>query len=101
MRFLPIFAAVAVIALGHPALAGNPVNGKKVFETNCVTCHGIDGRSVVNGTPNFIRGERMEKPDTVLLATMRNGLNMMPSWRGVITDREMEDALAYARMLRR
>lgn len=101
MRVLPIVAAVIVAGFAQAALAGNPVAGKRVFETNCVTCHGIDGRAIINGTPHFIKGERLEKPDVQLLATMRNGLNMMPAWRGVISDTEMEDALAYARTLRR
>lgn len=102
MRALMILAVAAVLVVAiSPAKAGNPINGKRVFETNCATCHGMDGRSIINGTPNFIRGERLEKPDTMLLVTIRNGLNMMPSWKGVISDTEMEDALSYARTLRR
>lgn len=101
MRFLASLIAVGLLALPVAAQAANPVNGKKVFDDNCAACHGTDGIAVVPQTPNFAKGERMEKPDAQLLNTVRNGLNVMPAWKGMISDTEMADALAYVRTLRK
>lgn len=101
MRLVSILIAAAVALAAVPAMAGNPIKGKKVFEDNCVNCHGADGTAIVPGTPNFGRGERMEKPDAMLLNTVRNGSNVMPAWRGIIQDADLLDAIAYVRTLRR
>jgi cytochrome c6 len=98
---LCLVAASALLVVPTLAQAGNPVAGKKVFEDNCVSCHGPDGVALVPGVPNFAKGERLEKPDSQLLMTIQNGLNVMPSWRGVITDTQIADALSYARTLRK
>lgn len=97
---LSILAACAV-ALPVVAHAANPVQGKNVYEEHCAVCHGADGEAVVPQTPNFVKGERMEKPDAQLMATMRDGLNVMPAWKGIISDSDMADALSYVRMLRK
>lgn len=101
MRFAPLFAAAVVAVASTAALAANPVAGKKVFDDNCASCHGADGVAVMAGVPNFAKGERMEKPDAVLLKTISGGLNVMPAWKGVISDTDQADALAYARTLRK
>lgn len=103
MRIQKILFAVALgVSLPlYAANAANPASGKLVFETNCANCHGSDGIPVLQGAPSFQKGERFEKPDAALMASMVNGLNIMPAWKGVITDQEMADALAYARTLRK
>lgn len=103
MRLLPlsVIAACAVVLPLAAAQAANPIAGKKVFDANCAACHGTDGIAVVPQTPNFARGERLEKPDAQLLTTVRNGLNVMPAWKGMISEADMADALAYIRTLRR
>lgn len=102
MRLVALTIAAGLVALPMVAAqAANPVAGKKVFDDNCASCHGTDGNAVVPQTPNFAKGERMEKPDAQLMATIKNGLNVMPAWKGLISDTEMADALAYARTLRK
>ena len=50
------------------AAAGDPRKGKKVWESNsCPSCHGMDGRPIVPGVPDFSRGEKMLKPDSQLI----------------------------------
>ena len=101
MRFAPLFVAALAALVAVPALAANPVNGKKVFEDNCASCHGADGTAVMAGVPHFSKGERLEKPDAQLLVAIRNGVNVMPAWKGLISDTDQADALAYARTLRK
>lgn len=97
---LSILTACAV-ALPVAVHAANPVQGKAVFEEHCAACHGTDGVAVVPQTPNFVKGERLEKPDGQLLITIRDGLNVMPAWKGIISQSDMADALSYIRMLRK
>ncbi|MFN3076637.1 MAG: c-type cytochrome [Alphaproteobacteria bacterium] len=104
MRTVTKFLFVAALGAALPlyaANAGNPAAGKLVYDTNCSNCHGPDGTPVLQGAPNFTKGERMEKPDAQLLVSMNNGLNIMPAWKGVLTDVQMADALAFARTLRK
>ena len=101
MRFAPLFVAAVAALVAIPALAANPVNGKKVYDDNCASCHGADGTAVMAGVPHFSKGERLEKPDAQLLKTVANGLNVMPAWKGVISDTDQADAVAYARTLRK
>jgi len=81
--------------------AGNPGKGQKIYDANCASCHGSDGMALVPGTPHFRKNERMEKPDGALLKTIRSGKNLMPAWRGTISETDMLDAIAYVRTLAR
>lgn len=83
------------------AWAANPAAGKGVYETNCAACHGPDGVAVIPGAPNFAKRERLEKPDGMLINSIRNGLNIMPAWQGQLSVDEMTSALLYIRMLAR
>lgn len=71
--------------------------GQELFETNCAVCHGSDGTPVLPNAPHFEKGERLEKTDTELLTSLSEGLNVMPPWKGVLSDEEMREILAYVR----
>ncbi|MEO5374158.1 MAG: cytochrome c [Alphaproteobacteria bacterium] len=104
MRVLTKVLFTAALGVALPLCAANAADtaaGKLVYETNCANCHGPDGVPVLQGAPNFKKGERMEKTDAQLLATMATGLNIMPAWKGVISEAEMANSLAYARTLRK
>lgn len=98
MRLTIVSLLCLLPAVAH---AGNPIAGRQVYERMCSACHGLDGNAAVPGTPNFARGERLEKPDRMLLATLQVGKNLCPSWRGVITEIQMMDVVSYIRTLRR
>jgi mono/diheme cytochrome c family protein len=40
---------------------------------------------------------RLAKPDAELINDIRNGEGRMPAWRGILTDQEIRDVLAYIR----
>lgn len=73
--------------------------GQELFETNCAVCHGTDGTAVLPNAPHFAKGERLEKTDAQLLASVSEGLNVMPPWKGVLSDEEIREILTYVRSL--
>ncbi len=88
--------------LGMPqAMAGNPVNGGKVYNQHCKKCHGVSGKSTFPGVADFSRGEGLLRADSELLKKIRNGGGMMPAYRGILKDNEILDAITYLRKLHR
>ena len=85
------------------SLPGDPVAGKKVFNTVCLACHGANGRG--NGgvtAADFIKDiSRLEKDNKVLLNSIANGIQngsrIMPPQKGVLSEKQMKDALSYIR----
>jgi mono/diheme cytochrome c family protein len=82
--------------------------GKAVYVRLCQSCHGErgygDGPSAdaLNVAPaDFHRVRSFLKSDEELLRTIEHGIVFSPmhSWRGQLTDGEMQDALAYVRFL--
>lgn len=81
--------------------AGNASNGNVVFQEKCAACHGKDGTAVLPGAPSFSKGERMEKSDSSLKASITNGLNAMPPFKGVLSDGQLGDLMSYVRTLKK
>ena len=82
--------------------------GKVVYEQHCQNCHGASGRgdgpaaaSLKVPPTNFQRFQSFLKSDEELLRTIEHGVVFSPmhSWRGRLTDGEMQDAVAYIRLL--
>ena len=82
--------------------------GKAVYERHCQNCHGPSGRgdgsdaaSLKVPPANFQRFQSFLKSDEELLRTIEHGIVFSPmhSWRGQLTDGEMQDVVAYIRLL--
>ncbi|MFZ5593659.1 MAG: c-type cytochrome [Pseudomonadota bacterium] len=99
-RMAGAFAAGLLLAASGAAYAADPGNGGKIYATHCSSCHGDDGVSTMPGTPDFARRERMFKPDTALLVSIRDGISVMPAYKGLLTDQEILDVIAYLRTFR-
>ena len=89
----------ALIVAGHSAQAADIFNGKEIYELHCQGCHGVDGRSIEPGTPDFSRGESLMVPDTELFEKLWDSMAHMPSYRGMIEDSDLRDVIAYVRTL--
>ncbi len=85
---------------------GDSPRGKEVYSQTCFACHGVDGKGVIDGVPDFtVKNGRLAKPDDVLLVSMIEGfqsegsLMAMPPMGGnpELTDQDMADVLAYMR----
>lgn len=49
-------------------------SGKQIYESNCMACHGADGKGVLPGTPDFTASNgRLLKSDGELLSNIING----------------------------
>ena len=82
--------------------------GKAIYQHNCQTCHGVGGwgdgpgaQALQIGPTNFHRFSSFLKSDEELLRTIEHGVVFSPmhAWRGQLTDGEMQDAVAYIRLL--
>ena len=100
---LGLLGAVACVGLvftmlsGRPAATsddGDPINGRKVFlKANCYICHG--GRAGGGMCPSL----RENRPDDKNV--VRDGTSSgMPAFENILTDREIEDVMAYIQTLR-
>ena len=82
--------------------------GKGVYERNCQACHGVggwgdgpDGKALKIAPADFHRFSSFLKSDEELLRTIEHGVVFSPmhAWRGQLTDEEMQDVVAYIRLL--
>ena len=82
--------------------------GKAVYERHCQNCHGPSGRgdgpdaAPLKVLPaDFQRFRSFLKSDEELLRTIEHGVVFSPmhSWRGQLTDGEMQDVVAHIRLL--
>ena len=82
--------------------------GKDVYQRHCQACHGVggwgdgpDAKALKVAPANFHRFSSFLKSDEELLRTIEHGVVFSPmhSWRGQLTDGEMQDVVAYIRLL--
>jgi mono/diheme cytochrome c family protein len=97
--------SVNLLAQEYPA---DVSRGKALYERHCMACHGPrgygDGPNALLLTiapANFHRPGSFLKSDETLLRMIEHGgvFSPMHSWRGRLSDGEMQDVLAYVRLL--
>ena len=74
-------------------------NGKFTYLTFCAGCHGFSGMHFFEYAPSFAMGQRLTKSDAELMHSIRHGKGLMPSWEDKLPLSDLEDALAYLRLL--
>lgn len=77
-------------------------NGKKVYNTFCVACHGADGQGMNGLAANFVADpSRLQQEDSLLVKRVREGysgsIGVMPPWGAVVNEPSAYDAIAYIR----
>lgn len=95
----PLFGIV-LLAVGTPAVAGNPAHGQQLYNLHCAPCHGMRGEGVMPEAPKFRMGERLDQPDMMLMQSVRTGKKAMPPFFGILKDTDILDVLSYVRTLR-
>jgi len=111
MRLLILFSASCFFMAGleaQPTLAasGDPTNGKIIYETNCLICHGERGKgdgllgATLRPPPTDLTGSQARaKSDTDLLTVIHDGRGVMPAWKTRLKEQEIQNVLAYIRGL--
>lgn len=75
--------------------------GRHAFNSNCAHCHGEDAD---NDDPFFNLPQLLaDKSDAFFYKTVTNGIEAkgMPSWKGIVKRRQMEDILLFLRSVER
>ena len=90
------------------AVSGDPVQGKAIFDKQCITCHGAQGKGdgpaskMMMPPPADLTSPKIKsKPDGDLLQTIQNGRppTTMPAYKGQLSEQQIHDVLAYVRSL--
>jgi mono/diheme cytochrome c family protein len=80
------------------AYAGDTVRGKLVFNTNCATCHGADGRAGGVGPPLIDENQRQDLQRTIVW--IENPDPPMPKlYPSPLSEREVEDVAAFVQTI--
>lgn len=69
--------------------------GLKVYENNCLSCHGAEGSGGHNG-PN-LQDINMDKEQ--IIKQIKNGSGNMPGFEGTLTEEEIKAVTEYIRSL--
>jgi mono/diheme cytochrome c family protein len=108
-----LLRALALLSLSWPSLYAqeyppDTARGKAVYQRHCQSCHGVTGygdgpaaASLRVPPANFHQFRSFLKSDEELLRTIEHGVVFSPmhAWRGELTDGEMQDVVAYIRLL--
>ena len=78
--------------------------GKRLFTRHCAGCHGSEGKGdgykLLGPDPaNLTAPATRKKSDSALLGTIHEGKPNMPSWKGLLSNRDIQNVLAYIRTL--
>lgn len=86
--------------------SGDADKGKRVYDTNCLICHGEGGKgdgiigASLSPPPTDLTGLQVKRtPDADLLAVIREGRATMPAWKKRLTDQDIQNVLMYVRTL--
>ena len=77
-----------------PAPSGDAAAGKQVFESaGCVACHTLaDAGATGTVGPNL---DQKKPPATLVVTRVTNGKGAMPSFKGKLSEKQIEDVAAY------
>jgi cytochrome c6 len=95
-RLLVPFLFIFGSSLSH---AADTNKGSEIYATHCSACHGVSGVSVMPNAPNFSQNEGLMSSDRALLISILAGKAAMPSYRGVLSEQDILDVIAYLRTL--
>jgi cytochrome c6 len=91
---------LAMTAVGTGvARADDPAKGAQVYAKHCASCHGTSGTPVMPSAPNFAMGESLLQADVDLFNEIKNGVNAMPAFIGILTDADIMNVVVYLRTL--
>ena len=91
-------AGLGIFLSGCGVKVGDASAGKATFASICSSCHGTDGIATLEYAPSFAKCQRLDQDDAKLMVSVRDGVGgRMPPWGVYLTERQIFDAIAYAR----
>jgi len=93
-------ASLACLLALSPLQAFAAGNGQQLYQRNCASCHGENGLGQMKGVPKLSGFDVFSQPDQPLIEVIRSGRNTMPSFLGILNDREIREVIRYIRTLR-
>jgi len=76
---------------------GEQHSGKSIYQGFCAGCHGFNGIAAFPDMPSFAYGERLDKSDSTLVASILKGKREMPAQGMTLSPRAAAKTLAYIR----
>ena len=106
--FLLLMFGTTVVLYAQSSLKSQLMNGKKVYQKNCLTCHQVNGGGVPKMNPPlidaaFVKGDKKKLIQWVLLGSVQKvpidgkyySNNMPP--QATLADQDIADVLTYIR----
>ncbi len=90
-----LVAAMVSTAMQQTASAASAKNGKEVYDTYCIVCHG--NNMVNSGARAYDLRKFPLNQKKRFVESVEVGKDKMPAWRDVLTAEEILDLWAYVR----
>lgn len=87
----------ATAAEPAPAAPASTAEGKKIFETYCILCHGADGKLGLNGSKDL---SISVLPIEEKILQVTNGKNLMTPFKEILTEDQIKAVVAYTEELK-
>ncbi len=105
-------ALIPLLPADRPFSMDSLMRGARIFQEQCAQCHGPDAQGhpdwqnpqvaaapPLNGTGNEWKRSRSDMVAIILDGATRDGVPVMPSWKGRLTQQEIEDVIAWYQAL--
>ena len=98
LRFIYFIFIFALVSCGSNSTESSEVSKKPIskaeakylFQNNCASCHGLDGKLGVGGAFDLSKSALSEEE---IKKVIQNGRNGMPSFEGIILPGDQQDKL--------
>ena len=103
-QMMNVLTVALVLAASVPMLA--QASGKDTYTAKCQMCHGADGMAATPAGKSmkaipFNDPQILNKSDTELIATTKNGKGKMPSYAGKLSDENIKTLITYIHTLQK
>ncbi len=103
---------VPLIPADRPFSMESLMRGARLYQEQCAQCHGPDAQGhpdwqnpqvtaapPLNGTGNEWKRGKADLVNMILNGATRDGVRVMPAWKGRLTQQEVEDIVAWFQAL--
>lgn len=104
-----LFLALAIISslvLGEATRSASDGGaGKKIYATNCATCHGPDGKGSSFGRTMGVKD--LHSPEVVKMTPIQmkrvitDGKGNMPPWKGQLSEAQISEVMGFVRSMQK